>query len=205
MQHEPIVRHLNRSAVLYLVLALGSAATLAYGEREGTGSPVAITGETALRIEMKAAGSEEREVIGVIRVSQRATGVVIEPALEGLTPGMHGLHIHEGDSCEAGATEESGRTAGSSVEPAKEAGEHWDPGIKGNHGGPWGHGHRGDLPNVFVDDSGTAETALYAPRVTTRDFQNRALVLHSKRDNYSDEPDSTGGTGRAIACGIAED
>lgn len=186
-----------------LIMGLAPAITLAYGERTETGSPVEKTGEETLRIEMTSSSSRETEVVGVIRVSQRATGVVIEPALEGLEPGMHGLHIHEGESCESGRTGTSD-TDSPTVEPAKEADDHWDPGLKGNHGGPWRQGHRGDLPNLFVNASGSATIPVYAPRVTSRDFKNKALVLHSERDNYSDDPDSRGGSGRAIACGVAD-
>lgn len=167
-------------------------------------SPVEKAGEPSLTLEMKKVSlSTEGETTGRLSISQRASGVVITPALEGLTPGLHGLHIHDGEGCQSGQTEGGSATAGASAEPAKEAGDHWDPALTGNHAGPWAHGHRGDLPNLFVDENGEANTPVYAPRVSARDFQNRPVILHSQRDNYSDQPDSTGGSGQAIVCGIS--
>lgn len=177
-----------------------------YGERTEMNSPTEETGQKALTVEMKSTSADQQgqqEVIGTVRISQRATGVVIEPALKGLEPGLHGFHIHEGDSCESGRTEDTD-TASPSREPAKEAGEHWDPGFKGNHAGPWAQGHTGDLPNLYVDPDGKAITPVYAPRVSSNDFENRALVLHARRDSYSDEEDSAGGSGDAIACGVLD-
>ncbi|MEP1213958.1 MAG: superoxide dismutase family protein [Marinobacter sp.] len=142
-------------------------------------------------------------MLGTVRISQRASGVVIQPALEGLKPGLHGFHIHEGGSCA------SGRVGGDDTEspsrkPSKEAGEHWDPGLKGNHEGPWQHEHRGDLPNLYVNPDGEALLPVYAPRVSSKDFENRALVIHARRDSYSDEEGSAGGSGDAIACGVPD-
>ncbi len=174
---------------------------VAYGEPTEMSSPSEKTGEKALIVEMKSTAPNNQEVVGTVRISQRATGVVIKPAMKGLEPGLHGFHLHEGDSCQSGRTE-GGDTASPSREPAKEAGAHWDPGLKGNHEGPWKHGHRGDLPNLYVNQDGEAVTPVYAPRMPSRDFKNRALVVHAQRDNYSGEPDSSGGSGEAIACGI---
>lgn len=179
------------------------AITVAYGERTALSSPSEETEQKALSIKMESAASDSQEVVGTIRITQRATGVVIEPALKGLTPGLHGLHLHEGDSCQPGPSEDT--ESANSPEPAKEAGDHWDPGLTGNHAGPWEHGHRGDLPNLYVNPDGEAITPVYAPRVTSQDFENRALVLHARRDNYSDEPDSSGGSGKAVACGVNGD
>lgn len=52
--------------------------------------------------------------------------------------------------------------------------------------------------------TGVAITPVYAPQVSSKDFENRALVLHARRDNYTDEEDSAGGSGDAIACGVLD-
>lgn len=192
----------KRLFYLLIVMFLGATSAIAYGERTEMQSPVEKTGQEALIIELKSTSGDSEELAGMVRVTQRATGVVIKPALRGLKPGLHGLHLHENASCQSGQSEPND-TASASSEPAKEAGEHWDPGITGNHAGPWRHGHRGDLPNLYVNPDGEAITPVYAPRVSSGDFDNRALVLHSQRDNYSDEPDSSGGSGDTVACGVA--
>jgi len=176
----------------------------AYGEPTEMHSPSEETGKEALIVDMETTAPDSEEVIGTVRISQRATGVVIKPALKGLEPGLHGLHLHEDNSCKSGRSQ-NGETESPSREPAKEAGAIWDPGFKGNHEGPWGHGHRGALPNLYVDSNGRATTPVYAPRVSSRDFKDRALVLHAERDTYSGEPDSSGGSGDAVACGVGRD
>lgn len=195
-----------RASLLLAVMFLIPAVVNGYGERTEMSSPTEKTGQKALTVEMKSTSADrqdQQEVIGTIRISQRASGVVIEPALKGLEPGLHGFHIHEGDSC-ASSRVADGDTESPSRKPAKEAGEHWDPGVKGNHDGPWQHGHRGDLPNLYVNPDGKALLPVYAPRVSSSDFEGRALVIHAQRDSYSDEEDSAGGSGDAIACGVPD-
>lgn len=196
---KPLKTWLGASLLLFT-----PALVSGYGERTEMSSPIEKTEQKALTIEMESTSPDqevEQEVLGTVRISQRASGVVIQPALKGLKPGLHGFHLHEGDSCS------SGRVGGDDTEspsrkPAKEAGKHWDPGLKGNHEGPWQHGHRGDLPNLYVNPDGEAIMPVYAPRVSSRDFEGRALVIHAQRDNYTDEEDATGGSGDAIACGV---
>ena len=190
-------------SLLPIAILITPAIVSGYGERTEMSSPTEKTGQETLTVEMKSTSQKVQRVIGTVRISQRATGVVIEPALTGLEPGLHGFHIHAGNRCGSGRTEDS-YTATPSLEPAKEAGEHWDPGFKGNHEGPWQHGHRGDLPNLYVNPDGKAITPVYAPRVTRKDFENRALVLHAQRDTYTNGEDSAGGSGNAIACGVPE-
>ena len=140
------------------------------------------------------------EVIGTIRARQLVHGVLFEPALKGLEPGLHGFHIHENASCNPDPTE--GETSPlANVTPAGQAGDHWDPGLKGHHAGPWGRGHLGDLPNLYVDSDGVATLPVYAPRISLSNLERRALIVHGEADNYQSEPDSKGGSGPAVACG----
>ena len=57
---------------------------------------------------------------GKVIVSESNYGLVFTPALHGLTPGLHGFHIHEHPSCDAG--EKDGKTV-----LGLAAGGHWDP------------------------------------------------------------------------------
>ncbi|HEY8310995.1 MAG TPA: superoxide dismutase family protein, partial [Gemmatimonadaceae bacterium] len=93
------------------------------------------------------------EQLGIANFSQDAGGTVhIQMKLSGLTPGVHGVHLHSVASC---------------VGPAfASAGGHFNPESK-HHGlnnpdGP----HAGDLPNMMVDASGNANYAASTQRVS---------------------------------------
>ena len=75
-----------------------------------------------------------------------------------------------------------------------------DPQGTGSHGGPYGDGHLGDLPNLVVLDDGTAGLVLLAPRLTVADLDGRAIMIHSGADDYTD---ADPGGDRAY-CGIVE-
>ena len=81
------------------------------------------------------------------------------------------------------------------------AGGHWDPDETGEHLGPFGNGHRGDLSRLVVNDDGTTPTSVVAPRLSTADLRGKALVVHAGGDTYSDTP-ALGGGGARIACGV---
>ncbi len=86
--------------------------------------------------------------------------------------------------------------------PGLAAGGHYDPDNTGVHKGPYGNGHLGDLPALFVDQSGRANHPVLAPRVLIKDLKGRALIIHAGGTNYSDRPQKLGGGGARIACGI---
>ncbi|MFN3919079.1 MAG: superoxide dismutase family protein, partial [Methylohalobius sp.] len=69
------------------------------------------------------------------------------------------------------------------------------------HGTPWGDGHLGDLPPLYVDADGQAQLPVLAPRLKLADLKGRALIVHAGGDNYSDHPEPLGGGGARIACG----
>ncbi|MCP5153382.1 MAG: superoxide dismutase family protein [Ectothiorhodospiraceae bacterium] len=133
--------------------------------------------------------------IGHVIVRDTAHGLVLEPALAGLTPGLHGFHVHQNPSCEP--AERSG-----TMVPALAAGGHFDPDGAGRHGTPWGDGHRGDLPPLFVDSNGHAAQPVLAPRLRVADLAGRSLVIHGGGDNHADRPAPLGGGGARVACGI---
>lgn len=134
--------------------------------------------------------------IGSIRAVDTADGVRFEPALSGLPPGEHGFHLHEHGDC--GPQVKDDRCVAGLA-----AGGHWDPDGTGKHLGPWGEGHRGDLPVLVVGADGRATTPTPpAPRLRVADLYGRALVIHAGGDNYADVPEPLGGGGARIACGV---
>ncbi len=133
--------------------------------------------------------------IGKVTITESQYGVVLTPELTGLTPGMHGFHMHENPSCEP--KEKDGKKV-----PALAAGGHNDPAGTKRHGSPWGDGHQGDLPALSVDATGNANLPVLAPRVKMADLKGRTLMIHAGGDNYADLPDPLGGGGARIACGV---
>jgi Cu-Zn family superoxide dismutase len=137
------------------------------------------------------------KIIGTVKLSDSEKGLVIDPDLGDLTPGEHGLHIHENPSCEA-ADKDGKKTAGLA------AGGHYDPNKTAKHEGPQGHGHAGDLPALLVKADGSATKILIAPNLKLSDIVGRSLMVHAGADNYSDQPKPLGGGGARVACGIIE-
>ena len=124
---------------------------------------------------------------GEVEVTVRVTG---------LTPGLHGMHLHAIGKCEPdfGA-----------------AGGHFDPGPAGNADVDANHPfHMGDLPNVSVDASGvgtakarTSRVSLTAGPLSVFDADGTAIVIHAEQDKgITGEPKSGVGGGARIACGV---
>jgi len=133
--------------------------------------------------------------IGTLVLSDSRGGLRIEPALGGLTPGQHGLHVHDKGDCGPGMKD--GKMAAGVA-----AGGHFDPAATGKHAGPNGDGHKGDLPALEVDNDGNATAMVQALHLSLNDVRGHAIVVHANGDNYSDQPKPLGGGGERIACGV---
>ena len=142
------------------------------------------------KIDASGVGAE----IGTLMLADSDRGLRVEAALNGLTPGDHGFHLHEKGSCDAG--EKEGKMAAGIA-----AGGHFDPGATGKHLGPEGAGHKGDLPALHVDASGNATGIVFAPHLKVADLYGKSFMIHAGGDNYSDQPMPLGGGGARIACG----
>ena len=111
---------------------------------------------------------------------------------EGLTPGQHGIHVHEVGRCERPDFES--------------ARDHMNP-LGSSHGlqDPTG-GHAGDLPNLEADASGRARYTAVTDRLTLLagptsvfDVDGSAIVIHAKADDQRSQP--AGGSGDRVLCG----
>jgi len=111
--------------------------------------------------------------------------------LRGLTPGVHGIHIHAVGRCEP---------------PFQTAGGHWNP-LMRKHGvenpdGP----HAGDMQNIVVGSDGTATVSVTTPMGTLRgangllDTDGASVVVHAAADDYKTDP--SGNSGARVACGV---
>jgi Cu-Zn family superoxide dismutase len=134
--------------------------------------------------------------VGNVMITKTDHGLVFTPNLKGLEPGTHGFHIHAKASCDV--AEIDGKNT-----PAGAAGGHWDPENTGKHGTPWGNGHKGDLPALYVTSDGMASQPVLAPRLKDlNELKGHALMVHVDGDNHSDHPKPLGGGGARMACGV---
>ncbi|OGV28475.1 MAG: superoxide dismutase [Legionellales bacterium RIFCSPHIGHO2_12_FULL_35_11] len=124
--------------------------------------------------------------LGNIDFSDTPFGLLIVPNLTALPAGLHGLHLHQHADCN---------------DQAMAAGGHFDPNNTNTHQGPYGNGHLGDLPVLYVGVDGQAHTPILAPRLKISDLKGLAVMVHANGDNYTNNP-SLGGGGARIACGV---
>lgn len=165
-----------RLVALSAILAMASSPCWAVGERA--------------QADLK--GADGREV-GSVKMIETTAGVLLRIKLKGITPGSHGLHIHDTGKCE-------GDFSG--------AGPIYNP-LGAKHGYLNDEGPMvGDLPNIFVGPSGEVEVELVSPFVTLNreaeqtifDADGTAVIVFEKADDYLS--DAEGNAGGRIACGM---
>jgi Cu-Zn family superoxide dismutase len=174
----------------------GLAAACHAAARGPHGAPLPPPAATATLIDSTGAR------VGVATFSSADRGARLGISVAGLTPGPHGIHIHEQGMC----TPPDFSSAGAHLNP-----ERRQHGLE-NPAGP----HAGDLPNLMVDANGSADTIftvspnllaggeglpageeglLFRPGGT-------AVVVHAERDDQRTDP--SGGSGARAACGVVE-
>jgi len=131
----------------------------------------------------------DSKVSGMIIFTQKGDEVEITGQIAGLTPGLHGFHVHEfGD-----LTSKDGLSTGG----------HFNPEGK-KHGGPHDKDrHVGDLGNIMANDKGVA-TLNMKDKLIQLDgphcILGRALIVHAKADDEKTQP--SGGAGGRIGGGV---
>jgi Cu-Zn family superoxide dismutase len=133
--------------------------------------------------------------IGSVHLTQDGRGIVhVNVKVEGLSIGLHGIHIHAVGSCGAPTF--------------ASAGGHYNP-LAHEHGlenpnGP----HAGDLPNLVVDAEGngrlnakTDRVTLSAGVATLLDGDGSAFIIHANPDDQVTNI-GNGGSGARIACAV---
>ncbi|HYA58918.1 MAG TPA: superoxide dismutase family protein [Burkholderiaceae bacterium] len=141
------------------------------------------TGPSSARADLgPASGSAASGAILVRALS--GGGVHLDVKVSGLTPGVHGFHVHEVGDC--------------SAPDASSAKGHFNP-----TGKPHGS-HAGDLPDLTADASGIAVLSVDVPGLTLDDtamsIMGRAFVVHADPDDHVSQP--AGNSGKRVACGV---
>lgn len=141
------------------------------------------------------------EVRGTARLEQTAGGLKVSVEARGLTPGQHGMHIHEFGRCTPGTDPATNTTV-----PFGGAGGHFDPGMSKNHDAPTTdnlNGHGGDTPMLNVGADGVGRATFTTDKVGlsgVNGILNRSIVIHAKPDDFKTDP--AGATGAREQCGV---
>lgn len=123
---------------------------------------------------------------GQLTITSQGNVAAVTGVVQGLSPGEHGMHIHEWGDCRA--------ADGSS------AGAHFNP--KGTkHGGVHGgERHAGDLGNITADANGLAKVQVEAVPLQVENIIGRSIIVHATADDLKTDP--SGNSGGRIACGV---
>ncbi|MBA2127431.1 superoxide dismutase family protein [Hyphomicrobium methylovorum] len=132
--------------------------------------------------------------IGKIEAKEGPHGLVLVLNLDkgALTPGAHGIHIHEHGDC----SDEGFKNSKSHINPSKT--EHGFLNPKGPH--------PSDLPNVWAHEDGSVLAEMFVPGLSLTgenaiyDEDGSAVVIHASADDHITQP--IGGAGARVACGL---
>ena len=130
-------------------------------------------------------------VMGTIHLRRYGRGQTLARCdLTGLTPGLHGLHVHRCGDLSGGCATTC---------------DHYNPDGRA-HGPALGpHRHRGDFGNISAGEDGRSTTVVLAD-VTLDEIVGRAFVVHAGEDDLGqggdEESTKTGNAGARIAGGL---
>jgi superoxide dismutase, Cu-Zn family len=188
-----------------LKLCVLLAAVAAFGS---WGVVTALSDPNVIRASATISGPPGSGISGEVVFTQAAAdkdapvpGVWVVANVQGITPGLHGFHIHENGVCDP-----AGYTT---------AGGHFDPGpfgnstpVDANH--PY---HLGDLPNLVAGEGGVGHLSAETSRITLSqnpgnamsilDANGSAVIVHQNPDLGLNAVVGASG-GPRIACGVIE-
>jgi Cu-Zn family superoxide dismutase len=189
----------NIGLLLGTLIAFGGGGFYAFGGEGGSGG-----GAIRATAVVTGPGGISGEVVFTEAPVDKYTpvsNVWVVARVDGLTPGLHGFHVHENGTCEP-----PGFTS---------AGGHFDPGpfgsstpVDANH--PY---HAGDLPNLEANTAGVGHLAYETSRFTLRenagnqlsilDANGSAVIVHLNPDLGANGVTGASG-GPRVACGMIQ-
>ncbi|XP_042615358.1 copper chaperone for superoxide dismutase [Cyprinus carpio] len=148
---------------------------------------------TGRRAVLKGMGGSETDLGAAVAMISGASQdrCLIDGTIDGLTPGAHGLHVHE---------------LGDLTQDCMSCGDHFNP-FRKQHGAPQdSERHVGDLGNITAAPDGRASFRLEDSQIKVWDVIGRSLVVDSGEDDLGrgKHPLSkiTGNSGERLACGV---
>lgn len=133
----------------------------------------------------------DSNVSGTVTFTEENSLVTMVAEMEGLTEGVHAIHIHEKADC--------------SSPDGKSTGGHWNPTAQPH--GQWGAKegyHKGDIGNFTVGASGKGSITFATDQWCigcgdeTKDILGKAVIVHAGTDDYVTQP--TGDAGGRVSC-----
>ncbi|XP_075989903.1 copper chaperone for superoxide dismutase [Anticarsia gemmatalis] len=136
----------------------------------------------------------QSRVMGVIRFQQSTEGpLVADGSIDGLSSGLHGLHVHD---------------TGDLSQGCNSIGGHYNP-LGAPHGAPSDEvssRHAGDLGNIVADETGRATFRIVDNVLKVMDIIGRSVAVTDKKDDLGRGSSPTskidGDSGKPVACGI---
>jgi len=130
-------------------------------------------------------------VTGTLKMTDGPKGLSVVGDVNGLTPGLHGFHVHEFGDCS-----DSGKAAGSHYNPANKP--HGNALKDGQE-----HAHAGDMGNVEANSQGVAHVNVTIPGMALAggkmNAAGRAVIVHEKADDFGQPVGNAGGR---VGCGL---
>ncbi|HTD67225.1 MAG TPA: superoxide dismutase family protein [Candidatus Limnocylindria bacterium] len=134
-----------------------------------------------------ASGSNVR---GTVHFYETPKGIRVVAKVSGLTPGLHGFHVHDKGDC--------------SAPDASSAGGHFNP-TSMKHGGPNDvERHAGDFGNITADASGEATFETVDSHISfdgPNSIIGRGVIVHANPDDLKSQTPTPGNAGKRVACG----
>lgn len=174
-------------APIALLAALAACQSTSDSKPASTAKPLAPMGMATLQL-------ADGTAAGTAHLFASGDQMSVQISLQGISPGVHAVHLHTTGTCEA-----PGFTS---------AGGHLNPGMK-QHGmqNPQGS-HLGDLPNATIgaDGTGSISATLRGTKdevlADIYDADGTAIVVHAGPDDNVTDP--AGNAGGRIACGVVK-
>lgn len=205
MIHSTMPVHAWRSVAALLAITAAGCANVADADRDRPNSPPVAAPQDPQRAEPRppahtAPAAPERAICvlvpiggsgveGMLELRRDGDRITLSGEITGLTPGLHGFHVHEfGDLRDR--------------EQGKSAGDHFSPDGK-PHGRPEDdERHTGDLGNIEANEDGVAKVEVTDLRIAfdgPHSVIGRALVVHADPDRFT-QP--AGDAGDRVAVGV---
>lgn len=139
--------------------------------------------------------NDSEDKTGTVKLTEKEDGVQAKVKVEGLSPGFHGIHVHEYANC--------------SGTDFKNAGSHFNPtgdkhGLMNSKGA-----HLGDMPNIKADTDGKLKGEVMVNDATLLDGRKSLLQGKGTSIVITEDPDDGmtqpgGDSGKRMMCGTIE-